>query len=73
VKILIDGDMAKLKEPKKFKCELCACVFEAAFNEYAKKQSGNEWYYSAKCPVCDSTTYDVIKATTSISKSALGL
>lgn len=41
-----------LKQPKRFKCEICGCVFEAYRNEYKIEIAYPYMYYFCDCPNC---------------------
>lgn len=61
MKIIKQGNLEKLKQIKRFKCDNCGCVFEAEKDEYRYVcSSRNEDYYSCICPYCNKETSNEI-------------
>ena len=52
MKIIKQGDLSRLKNPKMFSCTRCWCVFEAIIGEYEYDQRDDVHY--CKCPCCGS-------------------
>lgn len=54
--VIKEGDLDRAKQSilktRRFKCELCGCVFEANKGEYDSASQYNEIYYLCKCPCC---------------------
>lgn len=60
MKILVPGDLSRVKKFKKFTCDKCGCVFVAEFNEecwLSKKQRYEDCCY-AECPCCNNWIYN---------------
>lgn len=55
MKIIKEGDPAKLITAKRFECNKCGCVFEADKDEYKSGMQYNETYFYCKCPFCGYT------------------
>ena len=58
MKIIQEGDKAKLVKARRFTCRACGCVFEANETEYTV---GNDYrngaLYSCQCPTCGRWAY----------------
>lgn len=57
MKIIKQGKTEKeleaiLNKTKRFECETCGCIFEAAWDEYTHRSYLNETVYYCKCPNC---------------------
>ena len=57
MKIIKQGKSEKelnviLNKTRRFKCDICGCVFEADWDEYTHKSYLNETLYYCKCPNC---------------------
>ena len=57
MKIIIKGDLKKLKKVKTFDCNFCGCLFEANKDEYKSGSQYNQTYYYCICPFCHNTVY----------------
>ena len=55
MKILINGNLKKIKNIKIFTCKNCGCVFEAKEHEYQIHLVNNKEYCFCECPYCDET------------------
>lgn len=58
MKIIVKGNPDKVKQTKKFVCNVCGCVFEADVGEYKIAFKRNIEVAYTKCPMCNSTTYE---------------
>ena len=59
MKILVQGDLNRLKKIKKFSCDKCGCVFLADQNEYRNNSNQHDGtMFSINCPCCDSVLYN---------------
>lgn len=58
MKIIIAGDPIKAQRPKRFKCNLCGCVFEAYDGEYDYEEFQLMGYWFAFCPTCGQKAYE---------------
>lgn len=50
--ILKPGDPNVSNKPKRFKCDVCGCVFDANKGEYRVIQQYNDIGYQCECPCC---------------------
>ncbi len=55
--IIVEGDLNRLKEIKRFNCRKCGCIFDAEKEEYKVSSQYNEEYYSCICPTCGNNVY----------------
>lgn len=52
MKIIQNGNLELMDEPKRFVCAGCNCLFEAIKGEYKSGSQYNETYYYCRCPCC---------------------
>lgn len=52
MKVIVPGDLTKIKHTKKFHCPDCGCLFEADEDEYEHESYVWDEYYACKCPTC---------------------
>ena len=57
MKIIKNGDMEKVNNPKIFECKKCGCVFEANYGEY-RYSFGTEPSVFARCPMCKNISFE---------------
>lgn len=59
MKILVPGDLSRLKKYKRFECRKCGCVAIADNTEYRDISSQHEGVmFVAVCPCCGSSVYN---------------
>ena len=52
MKIIKQGDLSRLHNPKHFKCYSCGCEFEADDTEYEDTMGPCGYGYFCYCPCC---------------------
>lgn len=53
MKIIREGDLARVKTMHRFECERCGCVLEADATEYRTESDfRNGHYFVIACPTC---------------------
>lgn len=52
MKILRKGNLENLKNPKRFECKDCGCLFEATKEEYKVDTQSDKPKYYCECPTC---------------------
>lgn len=58
MEIIKQGDLSKLKNPKRFECLRCGCEFLANDNEYVYEGMWrNLQTYTSYCPCCGTKTF----------------
>ena len=58
MKIIREGNLENIKNPKKFLCQRCGCIFEAEKDEYKGHNHYNDIYFYAECPCCKAKAFE---------------
>lgn len=53
MRVIKQGDLARVESLRRFECERCGCVFEASGTEYRTEHDyRNGVYFVMECPTC---------------------